>query len=327
MKDRHSIVNDLANLLEKLALQTERVLSQGHPSKLDIDLAKEQLRRIYDSFDELYDLSVFSQQAPTSHVAVPSQEIKPEDPVFMHRAADAETHEHEPPLPPRKDIFSDNRMDEEQAPEPASPETTYDVAVPEPEVHQEQIREPIDLEVPVVEFGPEVIEQAVNHLEPLPEPAPLIAEPEPISPITFSPPIEQVSAPQVIVNVDFTPPATPATPTLPETGPHHVSLSSLLYEKLSSGKADQSIGSRLQRRKISDLRKAIGINEKFQFSKELFGGDITLYEQVINRLNDAADFKQAMAVIDSVAESRSWSPDDTTLILFIEFIERRHLTE
>ena len=52
--------------------------------------------------------------------------------------------------------------------------------------------------------------------------------------------------------------------------------------------------SKLQNKPITDLAKAIGINDKFLFIKELFGGDSDLYNQTIKHLNHFTDLNEAI---------------------------------
>ena len=39
----------------------------------------------------------------------------------------------------------------------------------------------------------------------------------------------------------------------------------------------------------TDIRKAIGLNDKFLMIRDLFGGDANLYEDTINHLNEYDD--------------------------------------
>jgi hypothetical protein len=64
------------------------------------------------------------------------------------------------------------------------------------------------------------------------------------------------------------------------------------HQKFNSGRDDTSISSRLQSHPVPDLRKAIGINDRFSFITELFGGsknDFELYLNDICALNSSAE--------------------------------------
>ena len=71
---------------------------------------------------------------------------------------------------------------------------------------------------------------------------------------------------------------------------------------------------------VTDLRKAIGINDKFLLIRDLFGGDGEAYEQAIGKLNDCADFDDCMIYI---AENYAWNPNSDGVKLLMELLERK----
>lgn len=267
MKQRESIMTELASLLERLALQTERILSTENPHKLDIDLAKDHLRRIYEVFDDL----LYPVAADDPIVKSVESEAAPEETETAHESQG-------PPImePPALEV---EPKVEAERPEPVI-ETE---AEPELVAPEEQTEASIE-EAPAATTE-DFDEEHADQEEPTPQVSTKKEEPSPLA---------------------------------TEGG------SSSLYEKLSSNRADHSIGARLGKSKIGDLRKAIGINDKFLFSKELFGGNITLYEETINHLNEATDFDAAKKVLDNLPLTKQWSIEDPSFILFMEYIERRH---
>lgn len=78
--------------------------------------------------------------------------------------------------------------------------------------------------------------------------------------------------------------------------------------------------SKLQNKPITDLVKAININDKFLFIKELFGGDADLYNQTIKHLNQAADLNEAIIYIH---ENFEWDADNETAMAFIDLVRRK----
>lgn len=78
--------------------------------------------------------------------------------------------------------------------------------------------------------------------------------------------------------------------------------------------------SKLQNKPITDLAKAIGINDKFLFIKELFGGDADLYNQTIKHLNQAVDLNEAIIYIH---ENFDWDADNETAMAFIDLVRRK----
>ena len=72
--------------------------------------------------------------------------------------------------------------------------------------------------------------------------------------------------------------------------------------------------------RISDLRKAIGINDKFLMVRDLFGGDSDRYEATIETLNEFEDLDECMIYI---VENFAWNPDSEGAKLLISLLERK----
>ena len=72
--------------------------------------------------------------------------------------------------------------------------------------------------------------------------------------------------------------------------------------------------------RISDLRKAIGINDKFLMVRDLFGGNSDRYEATIETLNEFEDLDECMIYI---VENFAWNPDSEGAKLLISLLERK----
>jgi hypothetical protein len=97
-----------------------------------------------------------------------------------------------------------------------------------------------------------------------------------------------------------------------------------LHEKLTrSATATTSLAQKLESLPISDLKKAISLNQRFQFSKELFKGDNQEYEKAIERLNTVSR-EDALKHLDSLKSTYSWTDGSAVASDFIDLIERRH---
>lgn len=93
----------------------------------------------------------------------------------------------------------------------------------------------------------------------------------------------------------------------------------LAEELAKAGKKDLS--SHLQNKPISSIRVAIGLNDKFQFIKDLFKGDTEAYNSTIEILDTAENLEDAMKVITSNPE---WKIEDETVQKLINLVIRRH---
>ena len=88
------------------------------------------------------------------------------------------------------------------------------------------------------------------------------------------------------------------------------------------GKNKKDMASVLQNKPIGDLTKAIGINDKFLFTKELFSGNAKLYAKTIKQLNKFTDINEALIYIQ---ENFSWNDDNEAANQLIDLIRRKLL--
>ena len=72
--------------------------------------------------------------------------------------------------------------------------------------------------------------------------------------------------------------------------------------------------------KISDLRKAIGINDKFIMLRDLFAGNEAQYNTTIDALNSFTNLDDCMIYI---VENFAWNPDSEGAKLIVSLIERK----
>lgn len=71
---------------------------------------------------------------------------------------------------------------------------------------------------------------------------------------------------------------------------------------------------------VDDLRKAIGINDKFLLIRDLFGGDRVAYDRAVDALNACESLDDCMIYI---AEHYAWNPDSDGVRLLMELLERK----
>ncbi len=73
---------------------------------------------------------------------------------------------------------------------------------------------------------------------------------------------------------------------------------------------------------VADLRRAIGINDRFLLIRDLFGGDSAAYEAAIDALNGFDNLDDCMIYI---AEHYAWNPNSDGAVLLMELLERKYL--
>ena len=153
---------------------------------------------------------------------------------------------------------------------------------------------PIKPSAPVEEVASEPKEDIVvitNSVEPTPEPAPV---PKPASRPTPAP-APREEAPQRLGDVIAKGVTT-------------------LADKMAEEQPTAPFN------RITDIRKAIGLNDKFLMIRDLFGGDVNLYEDTINHLNEFDDLDECMIFI---VENFRWNPDSEGAKLLVSLLERK----
>ena len=103
-------------------------------------------------------------------------------------------------------------------------------------------------------------------------------------------------------------------------GSHHASLN----DKLKQAKIELSDA--LQEIPVKDLKKAIGINDRFLFIKELFRGDEVMYERSIKTINGFSIFPEAEFWIKRELKLKlGWSDNNPVVKQFDQLVKRRFL--
>jgi hypothetical protein len=75
---------------------------------------------------------------------------------------------------------------------------------------------------------------------------------------------------------------------------------------------------------IKDLRKAIGINDRFLFINELFRGDENMYERCIKTINNFNIYPEAEYWITRELKVKlGWKDDSETANHFYQLVKRR----
>ena len=75
---------------------------------------------------------------------------------------------------------------------------------------------------------------------------------------------------------------------------------------------------------ISDLSKAIGINDKFLFANELFAGNMQEYSIAIQQLNTSETLESAMDYFSNLQQLYEWDSENKTVNRLLDLIDRRY---
>ena len=86
---------------------------------------------------------------------------------------------------------------------------------------------------------------------------------------------------------------------------------------------EQRLESRVNAKKVSDLREIIGINDKFSFMSDLFHNKMKDYNDFILHLNALNDREEALAYVATVAEEYKWREDSAAVVNFYRVFDRK----
>ena len=303
---------------------------QGSVPRIERDIVLEQLRSIYNEVLDVEDSGVVADQEREPESVEPV-EVESEQPVDNNDVVD-EFYE-SLDIDALLGLTDDAPQPEpQQVVEPEPEPVSEPVVEPEPEVMQEA--------KPVVDEEPQVVSAsgglfnlddipvrtkskrkmislyddasirrvpvATEHAsapEPVEEHKPEPVEPS-VEPSVAQQPVEQ---PSVVVQEDVQAPQC--------LGDVLGGGVKTLADKMSSDDAPTTPFNR-----IEDLRKAIGLNDKFLMIRDLFGGDADRYEDTIDTLNEFEDLDECIIYI---TENFRWNPDSEGAKLLISLIERK----
>lgn len=99
------------------------------------------------------------------------------------------------------------------------------------------------------------------------------------------------------------------------------SLNDLLTEK----KEDNSLGYRFQQAKIQDLTKAISINDKFLFIRELFMSKGEEFSSAIHQLNKCSTIEEAFNVMEELKNFYFWDTTASAYLSLCDLVRRKFL--
>lgn len=293
------IVNDRKDAPHFVAESTNQQINPEEPEDEDDDYPEKELYEIEEPEEEPYE------QAP---VEEPVEEPKPLNryvhPVYSNMDISSippEQIAHDEPVAATEAIEEEDELGPEpflvsQEPETPAP-TPIAAAVPEPVI-------PI-------------------FSTPTPASTPYT---EPEAPKYTAPAVPTYTAPVTPANTEpvtprYTEPVAPQSST-PAAAAHQPTLNELLAAGRNAGQTRPE--PEQARPEITDLKRAISLNEKLLFVKDLFDGYNLAYAEAIDLLNKMPDFKTADAFLQKhYAGKHNWAAKQSTADQFYELLHQR----
>lgn len=86
---------------------------------------------------------------------------------------------------------------------------------------------------------------------------------------------------------------------------------------------DHSLAAKLQQNPVRDLRSVIGINDKFLFVNELFGGSMEKFNKSIDNLNDLKTLNGAMIYLNELKIELQWNSSNEAYRKLSDLVARK----
>jgi hypothetical protein len=100
---------------------------------------------------------------------------------------------------------------------------------------------------------------------------------------------------------------------------------SSLNEKLQQSQQQKtSLAEKLQKKPISDLKTAIGLNQKSLFMNDLFEGENAAYNEALNLLNNFSSMDDAKNYLLTLGTKYNWDLESDSVVQFTDLVERRY---
>ena len=86
---------------------------------------------------------------------------------------------------------------------------------------------------------------------------------------------------------------------------------------------EEQLETRVNAKKVEDLRTIININDKFSFMSELFHNNMKAYNDFIMRLNSYTDREEALAYVNEVSSQYMWHENSLVVKNFYKIFDRK----
>ena len=323
-------VKNIEQRVARLATLVNGWTKQGGVPRIERDLALDELRRLYDA---LLDIDAEQGVEVEASEAETEQPNEPDEPVVVvapvePKVESAPVHDPLADFDDALDIDALLGLTEEEKPQVVAEPTPE----PEPVVVVEPTPEPTP--EPVAEVEPKVARGGgLFDIEDIPvrqkssrKMISLYNTPTtPTTTVAHTTPEPKVEPAPVSVPTPTPAPVVAEQPVAPAPQPQSAE-PQRVADVLGSGRkvlgdvSQNEIVPTPPMSKIVDLRKAIGINDKFIMLRDLFGGNEAQYNTTIDALNSFASLDDCMIYI---VENFAWNPDSEGAKLIVSLIERK----
>jgi len=84
-----------------------------------------------------------------------------------------------------------------------------------------------------------------------------------------------------------------------------------------------SIAEKMENKAINEIKSAISINQRFSYTKNLFGDNAEVFNYSLQRIEESNSLAEANEIIDELRQEFKWEAEDETVEDFLELVKRR----
>lgn len=99
----------------------------------------------------------------------------------------------------------------------------------------------------------------------------------------------------------------------------------LFADVTPAAQLDNSVANKLRGKSITNIKAAIGINDKFQYLNDLFKGNVQDYNESLDALNNFGNLEEAEAHFNALRNKFGWDMENTSAAGLYELVIRRYL--
>ena len=310
------IKQEIAHLLETITEQAETIYEHDQKiPQIELDIILGNVRSLYE---QLLALNKFGQASVPKATAAPKPEIVNKisvsdmNPAIVQDEVVSEPEKNTAPAPQQKDA------------EPVPPNQQENIEE-KIEITAADIAAAIPFEAPIVQAPIEAVQQFI----------PQVTQPKPEVKVELKINVqEQIVVKAAVIEekreVEKHQRQKPKTAAslfdAPQSIGEQFDDSQTLKEKIAPAKPEKSVAEKFgNQQKVADLKKAIGINEKFLFINELFEGSLASYNEHIEKINSSTESNHGLSILDSLITKYNWNTEQEIVKKFMDLVQRRFL--
>lgn len=96
-----------------------------------------------------------------------------------------------------------------------------------------------------------------------------------------------------------------------------------LNDLFNEQKQDNSLGTKFQQAKVTDLTKALSINDKFLFIRELFKNKSEEFSRAIQLLNNCSNIEEAFDVMEGLKKQYFWDSTSSAYLALCDLVRKK----